>query len=434
MPAGSFVTYTITAQVSPAFAGPLAVTATATPPAAAVLDPNAANNTATDVTSVIPPDTTRPTVQVIAGGPLTTGNQVAVALVFSEPVTGLTAGDLFFANASFVSLTGGGSQYTLTILPGAGAVEVRVAEGAAVDAAGVGLFTSAPLPQLPPPPRLATSVGGLVRLTDPRDNSFREFTPFPGFGGSVSVATGDLNRDGVADVVVGAGPGGGPHVKAFDGKTGAEIASFYAYSPEFAGGVSVAVGAGRIVTGAGAGGGPHVKTFDAGGGELSGFFAYAADFTGGVSVAYGDVNNDGVADIVTGAGAGGGPHVKAFDGKTGAEVASFFAFDASYAGGVYVAAGGGRIAVGQATGGSAVKVFNGTGVEERAFNPYEGFGGGARVALSDVTGDGLPDLVTGAGPGGGPHVQAFALPSFTLVQSFYAAAPGGLDAAGVYVG
>jgi hypothetical protein len=107
----------------------------------------------------------------------------------------------------------------------------------------------------------------------------------------VNVAAGDLDGDGRAEIVTGAGPGASPHVKAFDGTTGAEVRSFFAYDPAFSGGVSVAVR---------------------------------------------DVNGDGFADIVTGAGVGGGPHVKAFDGVTLAELESMFSGDPSFLGGVNV--------------------------------------------------------------------------------------------------
>jgi serralysin len=70
---------------------------------------------------------------------------------------------------------------------------------------------------------------------------------------------------------------------------------------------------------------------------LASFFAYDQSFSGGVRVAAVDVNGDGKADIVTGAGPGGGPHVKAFDGTNpGNVLESFFAFDPGFLGGVFV--------------------------------------------------------------------------------------------------
>jgi hypothetical protein len=73
--------------------------------------------------------------------------------------------------------------------------------------------------------------------------------------------------------------------------------------------------------------------------EVAGFYAYDPAFPGGVSVAVGDLNGDGVAEIITGAGPGGGPHVKAFSlaGGVVTEVASFYAYDPAFPGGVHVA-------------------------------------------------------------------------------------------------
>jgi serralysin len=70
---------------------------------------------------------------------------------------------------------------------------------------------------------------------------------------------------------------------------------------------------------------------------LRDFLAYDPTFTGSVAVAIRDVDGDGKADIVTGAGAGGGPHVRIFSGATvGLELRSFFAFDPGFIGGVFV--------------------------------------------------------------------------------------------------
>ena len=59
--------------------------------------------------------------------------------------------------------------------------------------------------------------------------------------------------------------------------------------------------------------------------RIAGFFADNQSFSGGVTVAAGDVDGDGVADIVTGAGAG-GAHVRVWNGARRAEIGRFLAY------------------------------------------------------------------------------------------------------------
>src|SRR5262245_46886996 len=63
-----------------------------------------------------------------------------------------------------------------------------------------------------------------------------------------------------------------------------------------------------------AGGPPRVAVYLSGSAQIANFLAFDPAFTGGVRVAVGDVDGDGIDDIVVGAGPGGGPHVKVFKG------------------------------------------------------------------------------------------------------------------------
>lgn len=88
-----------------------------------------------------------------------------------------------------------------------------------------------------------------------------------------------------------------------------------------------------------------------------------------------DVTGDRVADVITGAGAGGGAHVKVFDGARQAEFASFFA--------------------------------------------YGGFAGGVRVAAESLTGDTPASIITGTGPGS-TLVKFFNVSPFAEFNTFLA--------------
>jgi hypothetical protein len=273
------------------------------------------------------------------------------------------------------------------------------------------------------------------------------------FTGGVRVAVADVNGDGTPDIVCGAGPGGGPEVTVFDGKTFQRIMDFMALPARFTGGVWVAAGNitsqsfADIVVSADAGGGPEVTIFDGkSGAEVTAFYATAATFTGGIRIACADLSGDGFDDVIAAAGPGGGPQVTIFDGKALRLLTAFYALPANFTGGMYVAAGDvngdghADIIVGaEKGGGPEVNVFSGAGIPAGSGMPPSlyafyalptQFTGGVRVGYSSNF-EGAASILTVAGPGGGPQVSIFDGLTQAELDTFYAFSPtfGG----GVYV-
>jgi hypothetical protein len=252
-------------------------------------------------------------------------------------------------------------------------------------------------------------------------------TPFGTYLGQISVKLDDVNADGVQDLIVAAGLGGGPRIVILDGASGYQtvLADFMAFDEPFRGGVAIATGDVNgdgirdLVVGAGPGGGPHVKIFSYSQGTIvtiGEFMAYDIGFDGGVNVAVADVSGDGVADIVVGAGRGGGAHVKFIDGRSQALFREFFAFDASLRAGVNLAAGdvtGDGIAdliVSPEFGaGPVVRVFRVSDLTVQSeFFAYEAeFTGGVNVGVGRVPGGNQIVVRTGPGPTGGARLRGF---------------------------
>ncbi|HEY2911061.1 MAG TPA: FG-GAP-like repeat-containing protein, partial [Gemmataceae bacterium] len=207
----------------------------------------------------------------------------------------------------------------------------------------------------------------------------------PGISGTnVRATTGDVNGDGIPDAILVSGPGTPIRVAVISGADNATVlvAPFDPFGGDFTGGGFVAAGdfdrdgRAEFVVTPDLGGGPRVSIFslmNSGLVERANYFTIDPNFRGGARAAVGDINADGVPDLVVAAGFGGGPRIAIIDGTKALTtdgfdpndrlVGDFFAFDSSLRNGAY-------------------------------------------VAIGDVNGDGFGDLIFGAGPGGGPEVLA----------------------------
>lgn len=184
---------------------------------------------------------------------------------------------------------------------------------------------------------------------------------------------------------------------------------------------------GSFVVAQGMGSQPTVRRVTGSGEVLSEFLAYHPAFLGGVRLAVGDVDGDGEEEIVTGAGPSGGSQVRIFD-LDGTVEGQFFAFDEGGRLGIFVAAGDvngdgiDEILVTSDAGGTGqVRIFNRHGHLKGAFFPHGRTTAPVRVAVANVDPDADEEIISVLGSAGDGMVMIHDgtgryIDSFTALQ------------------
>lgn len=318
-----------------------------------------------------------------------------------------------------------------------------------------------------------------------------QFQPFENtFLGGVTVAVGDVTGDLVPDLIVGASEGGGPRVQVYNGATlrtgfnpvSSLIADFFAFESSQRGGVSVTAGRffgtsfDEVVVGAGPGGGPRVRILD---GQqilqqgrsftsnlpndtVANFFAYEPTLRTGVNVAANPVTQtlSLYSDLIVAPGFGGGPRVRVLSGFQIAgqrqaytsnlptdQLANFFVGNPNNRSGLFVASadvnfdGSADVFVGTGAGiPAAVTIYNGAQIRTNPnftglaagdiltqFQPIANYSNGVTVGMTQYQNAGQGLLITGTGGAGQVNtavLSRFSFNSGNLVrQQLFAVVP-----------
>ena len=178
---------------------------------------------------------------------------------------------------------------------------------------------------------LATGNRIISRRSD--NQPFTNFYPYTvRYPGEMRVALGDIDGDHEVEYVVAPGPGSTEPIRVYNFSGRLIVDSWYPFGQGYKGGYSVAIGKvepnlpARIIIGGGSGIEPRVVTYGVDLKRKHEWLAFEKTFRGGVFVAAGDLDGDGVDEVVTGPGPGGKPLIKTFTGEGKEASPSFVAY------------------------------------------------------------------------------------------------------------
>ena len=353
------------------------------------------------------------------------GARVATADVNGDGRTELLVVGTYSHSVDFFAATGGAAFRTITALGDDAYGEVAVAAGDLLGDAVPELVVIS-----------ASSNGPVVKIVDVRSGAtLQSLYPFSPDFSSPDVAVADVDGDGHNDLVVMAHSPSGTQVKSIDGADGSQLASFFVLDPSLVETPTVAAGdldgdgKAEIVLGDGPSTVPEppsnapdqrVVVLRADGTLVGGFSAYPGVFQGGSRVGLGDVNHDGKREIVTAPGPGTEPEIAVYSQfwndtlDQGDRLAHFLAYEPDFRGGVDVAVadvlgtGIAQIVTAPGPGRPAtVRVFDVNGAQLASFGAFDdSYRGGVSVGAGDLDADGEAEIVVGtlSGPA---RVQAF---------------------------
>ena len=249
----------------------------------------------------------------------------------------------------------------------------------------------------------------------------------------VKFFAGDVNGDGLEELVVAASKNEEPKIKIYNHQ-GVFISEFLAMDKNFRGGLNISLedldnnGLEEIIVTPASAGRLEVKVFDYQGSLKNQFFVAGNNLRGGLNVAAGDLDGKGQKQIVVAFGLELEPQVRIFNSH-GNLLGVFLAYEKNFRGGVNLAVanldgrkdrGKEEIVVAPGPGRQPqIKVFDNHGRVKKSFLGYNSnWVNGVHVAAGDINSDGLSEIILSAYPGGAPHVRIFSEKGI-IIESFY---------------